>query len=78
MCLLSWWQTKQEASCPTCRRIVKFPPVRDPVYGFVAMARAQAGEEEESDSFDADIFDSFFPLKGSRAGYSRRSAIEIP
>ena len=78
MCLLSWWQTKGETSCPTCRTIVESPPVRDPVQGFVALARAQAGEEEDSDSFDKDIFDGFFPSETWRAGSSRQDAIEIP
>lgn len=60
MCLLSWWQTKRDTSCPTCRTISENPPVRDSVQGFVALARVQAGEADESDSFDADIFDTFF------------------
>lgn len=77
MCLLSWWQTKRENSCPTCRTIAESPPVRDPVQGFVALARACAGEEEDSDPFDVDIFDAFFPLKKSKAGRSRRAVIEI-
>jgi len=73
MCLLSWWQTKRVASCPTCRAIAKSPPVRE----FVALARAQAGEEEDSDPFDADIFDSFFKLKTRVAGSGPREVIEI-
>src|ERR1700753_2750801 len=64
MCLLSWWQTKQENSFPICRTISKSPPVRDPVQGyFAALVRAQADEEEESGSFDTDIFETFFPPK---------------
>lgn len=63
-------------SCPTCRAIAKSPPVRDPVQGFVALARAQVGEEEDSDPFDADIFDSFFKIK-TRAGSSVQEVIEI-
>ena len=78
MCLLSWWQSARENICPTCRTIAKTPPVRDPVQGFVALARAQAGEEEDSDSFDEDIFDAFFPPKISKAAKSRRTVIEIP
>lgn len=78
MCLLSWWQTKRVTSCPTCRAIAKSPPVRDPVQGFVALARAQVGEEEDSDPFDADIFDSFFKLKTRAAGSGPREVIEIP
>lgn len=77
MCLLSWWQTKQENSCPTCRTIAKSPPVRDPVQGFVALARAHAGEAEQSDSFDEDIFDAFFPAKAPNSSGSRRAPIEI-
>jgi hypothetical protein len=77
MCLLSWWQTKRENSCPTCRTIAKSPPVRDPVQGFVALARAQAGEAEELDSFDAEIFDAFFPPRVSKARGSRRAPIEV-
>lgn len=72
-----------------CRSIAKTPPVRDPVQGFVAMARAQAGEEEEDDSFDANLFDDFFPaesdsdddslpLAGSNNGHNRDNAIIIP
>ena len=63
--------------CPVCRTIAKSAPVRDPVQGFVALARAQAGKEEE-ESFDADIFDSFFSVKKLKAGRSRRTVIEIP
>ncbi|KAF9647795.1 hypothetical protein BDM02DRAFT_3187697 [Thelephora ganbajun] len=77
MCLLSWWQTKQENSCPTCRSIARSSPVRDPVQGFVALARAQAGEEEESNSFDADIFEAFFSPRRSKVD-GRRDVIEIP
>ena len=78
MCLLSWWQTKRVTSCPVCRAIAESPPVRDTVQGFVALARAQAGEEEDSDPFDADIFDSFFTLKTRVAGSGPGDAIEIP
>ena len=64
--------------CPVCRTIAKSAPVQDPVQGFVALARAQAGKEEEEESFDADIFDSFFSVKKLKAGRSRRTMIEIP
>ena len=77
MCLLAWWETDQTTSCPICRKVVEFPPICDPVQGFVAVARTQAGEAEISDSFDADLFDDFFPPTGLDAGRSRRSAIEI-
>jgi len=72
MCLLSWWQTKQETSCPFCQTITKSPPVWDPVQGFVVLACAQPGKEEDLDPFGADIFDSFFTLKAQmgQAHYS--------
>lgn len=60
-----------------CRKVAKISPVRDPVQGFVAMARAHAGEEEEPDSFDMDLFDDLFPPAWSGAGRSRHSAIEL-
>ena len=41
------------------------------------MARAQAGEEEDSDSFDADIFDSFFSSKTWGRDDSDEEVIEI-
>ena len=78
MCLLSWWQTKRVTSCPTCRTIAQSPPVRDPVQGFIALARVQAGEGEDSDPFDSDIFDSFFKLKTRASGSGVREVIEIP
>ena len=78
LCLLRWWESIQTRSCPICRNVAKYPPVRDPVQGFVAIARAQAGEEEEPDSFDADLFDEFFPPPRPDTGGSRRRPIEIP
>lgn len=77
MCLLTWWESNQETSCPICRKVANIPPVRDPVQGFVAFARAEAGEEEEEDPFDMDLFDDLFPPTWSGAGRSRRSAIEL-
>ena len=44
------------------------------------MARLQAEEQEDSDPFDADIFDAFFLHGALRAGSgsSNWDAIEIP
>lgn len=75
-CLLTWWKASQQPDCPICRTISKSPPVRDPVQGLVAMARAQAGGGE-SDSVNMKLFDKFFPSKRSKAGRNRRDAIEI-
>ena len=80
MYLFSWWQTKQETSCPACRTISKLPPVRDSVQGLVSLAHTQAGDADESDPFQADIFDDFFPpkvLKALKSGARRRPTTPI-
>ena len=77
MCLLSWWQTKGNTSCPVCRTIAEHPPVRDPVQGFVALAREQAGEEEDLEPFDADIFDAFFSDETWKDDSGPQDVIEI-
>ena len=50
--------------------------------GFVALARAKAGDAEEADPFEPHIFDFFFSPKVSVSKRARRvrpeAVIEIP
>ena len=65
VCLISWWQASNKASCPTCRRISTQTPVRDHTHEtLIDTVIANSGERVDPEPFNPQVFEEFLRKRG--------------
>ena len=60
VCLISWWQASNGATCPTCRGVSTRVPVRAHTHeALIDVAHANSGERVDPEPFDPRVFEEF-------------------